>query len=158
MRAALPLVALVVLAGCSRLASKAQSPDTSHVALALAVQPDILCENRPFTDRDLSQASLDVLWYKLIQSPTTSEEIALARGKVTKLRTWAQSLDNARIRDAYVSWLDYYSAIYDTAEEALKLKQDPTENQYSRENRELMARAAALAKCLPVPFAGAEKQ
>lgn len=124
---------------------------------AHADPPDILCENKPYSDDDLDTAALEVLYPKMIHPDflhPTHEGILRAKARLAEIRKWTDTIDNRRIKAAYIRWLDYYAKDFDDKDNVI-LKgehKDPTEAEHAREQKEKQARAEALAKCLPIPL------
>lgn len=119
--------------------------------------PDILCDSKPFTPDDLQTAAIQVLYPRLLHPSrfdASTEAVGRARTRSAEVRKWVNaSIDNARVKAAYVDWLDYYAKDYDDIESYIVkgVRKDPQEEEHDREQKEKQARAEALAKCLPVP-------
>lgn len=144
------ILAFLIAAGCSTSAPTLQAPTLQ----AHADPPDILCENRRYSDEDLDTAVFDVIFTRVIHMslyPETPsiELIGRAEAKLAVMRKWTDTITNPRIKKAYIDWLDYYAKEYADAR-SLRQKVDQN-NEEERERKEKQARADALAKCLPIP-------
>lgn len=163
------LLAALLCAGCGKTPDPAHPIDpvtgvpqhTSVVQKVVAytgnaLEDDtILCESKPYSEQDLSTAALEVLYSKLahFDSRTPSrEELAEGVGRLEKLRPWVNSIQNAKIRAAYTTWLKFYSDQYEQVRINLDHPAIKTDEQNNvQAERERIARAEALEKCLPKP-------
>ena len=152
----LPL--LVIMAGCGAKVNVDGKPEAETSLLSRLDPPDILCENKPYSQDDLDSAALKVLFPKLIYINTLNhvplEDIVSAENRLKAVREWTdKEVTNPRIKSAYTKWMDSYARDYD--EVRAKLKDGPhldTQLEIDkRESEQRDARADALAKCLPVP-------
>ena len=148
------ILSLIALAGCSKVHQTAESLGV--------VDPPILCENKPFTDDDLSLAALDIIYpevhhFQENASDATPAMITASRTKLASLRTFAKSISSKRVQAAYLYWIDYYDGKTNEAEVIMKQRDagKPTpETDYDVRERERLAeeqRANELVKCLPRP-------
>lgn len=150
---------LLALAGCVKppgAVTPAHAEEDSPVTLtAHAAAPDVLCENKPYSDDDLQTAAIDVLYSQLLHPNRygSVEAVGRARERLAEVRKWTATITNAKIRAAYVNWLDFYAKDYDDVESEITkgARKDLQEAEEDRERKEEQARANALSKCLPVP-------
>ena len=148
----LTMIAVVTLFGCGGGNLK-QADGT--ISLTASANEQILCENKPYSDRDLHLAALDVLWPRVVYEGDikTPERLAEARVKLAATRKWAESLPKNKIRSAYLEWIDSYQGAYDELDSKFKHPETVTTEDERREQDEQAEkeRRRALAECLPKP-------
>ncbi len=153
-------IAILGMLGCSKPAATPGNDNSTKAATtAYTGQPlkddRILCENKPYSDEDLHQAALDVIFPKVRyfgSAVPPLESLRREEAKLKALETWAASITNEKIRDQYLFWVASYSKDYEDLEDAIAHPAVNTKEQDDeRERQEKAARIAALTRCLPKP-------
>jgi hypothetical protein len=126
-------------------------------------KPDepILCDNKPFSDEDLSNAALDVLFPHLTyfdgSYTPNAAQLGYARERLHKMEDFTAAIKDAKVQAAYNHWLDTYRREYDDIERVSREKaagHNQAETEAARreeERRQADARRLELARCLPKP-------
>ena len=151
------------LLGCKHIEhSRQQAVAAAESVLTLQPEQPLTCDNKSYNDEDLNRAALDVLFPKLTyfthDDQVTKQQLDRAYDRLARVEAFTKTIENSRIKDAYLKWLKFYRDQYD--ERALEL-QDKTlglkpPSETSREQEEKRRRlesqrAEDLAKCLPRP-------
>lgn len=117
-------------------------------------QPDeLLCHSKPYTDDELNYAAMYLISPMIDPVPEEQAEVPAALARVSKTRAFAMTVQNARIKDAYLGWVKYYE---DKITEKQRLfsnhtNQTESDDAYWDKIHKKIMRAHELEECLPKP-------
>lgn len=102
-------------------------------------------------DEVFSAAVLHKLWPSVNPVPEEVKDFPAYYHKLDCLRAWAKTVTDARTRQEYVEWLDYYADKAQHDEQALRLHKPSDTDEWIADIQETQRKAGEVAKTLPKP-------